>query len=121
MQMHMERADDDEHVRRIGGTGTGGNAVVGDCATFDTVEDTANASAKLRFELIIEAIATNAGAAQFVRLRERRRFVMVLRKRKWMSEARQRGGRLGEVSGFCARKTSKRIDRTNARTRGGRG
>ena len=77
MQMHMERADGGEHVRRIGCTGSG-NAVVGDCATFDTMEDTANASAKLRFELIIETIATNAGATPFVRLRERRRFVMVL-------------------------------------------
>lgn len=76
MQMHMERAD----VRRIGGTGTSnGNAVVGDCAAFEIVEDTANASAKFPFELITEAIATNAGATPFVRLRERRRFVMVLR------------------------------------------
>ena len=41
MQMHMERADDDEHVRRIGG-----NAVAGDCAAFEIVEDTANALAK---------------------------------------------------------------------------
>ena len=44
MQMHMERADDDEQVRRIGGNGNG-NAVVGDCVTFEIVEDTANASA----------------------------------------------------------------------------
>ena len=81
MQMHMERADDDEHVRRIGGTGNG-NAVVGDCVTFEIVEDTANASAYLWFERIMEAIATNVGPTPFVRLRERRRFVMVLRREK---------------------------------------
>ena len=68
----------------------------------------------------MEAIATNVGAAQFVRLRERRRFVMVLRrrvalKRNKMDEARQRGGRLGEVSGFCARKPSKRTNAADGR------
>ena len=44
MQMHMERADDDEHIRRIGGTG---NAVVGVCAPLEMMEDTANPSAKI--------------------------------------------------------------------------
>lgn len=98
MQMHMERADDDEHVRRIGGTG---NAVVGDCVTFEIVEDTANASAYLWFERIMEAIATNVGPTPFVRLREARRsFVMVLRREK-MSE--QQTGRVpsGDVRGCC--------------------
>ena len=74
MQMHMERADDDEHVRRIGGTGNG-NALAGDCVTFEILENTANASAYFWLELIMEANAANVGATPFVRLRD---FVMVL-------------------------------------------
>ena len=93
--MHMERADDDEHVRRIGGIGNG-NAVVGVCATFEIMEDTANASAFFWFEHIVEAIATNVGATPFARLRERRRrFVMVLRREKM----RKREDYRGEIRG----------------------
>lgn len=48
MQMHMERADEDddgngERLRRIGGTGS---AVVGVCAPLEMMEDAANPSAK---------------------------------------------------------------------------
>lgn len=105
MQMHMERADDDEHVRRIGGTG---NAVVGDCVTFEIVEDTANASAYLWFERIMEAIATNVGPTPFVRLREARRsFVMVLRREKMSSKP---GESPQEMFGDVVMKTAARRD-----------